>query len=405
MDSIINSQLTKFLNNKNKKEGFQNNSLKDLENKFQKLLSEYSTTHKIYMNDVMDFMKSEKNKYINKLIQTPNKKQYYVNNYGQAREINNVLNPTCGSLDSITKVNTNNLKDLNLEIGVKLENDEICGYDGKNIKVREYDNDTKYLGCYLDKPSRALNKQYGNLTYKECEAKAIETNSNYFALQDGGAYGWEKAQCFVGNSGFDKYGSNTNCKNLKTGGISGGSWGNAVYKTKKKNINANKVGFVNNIGELMQYKNGNIENTSGTCPTIITEIDESLWEKFKKGENMSINTLCNLGNIDKDMKNKLIKMNQELINIAQEIQDKIKDTEIELNNLQEDKYGKRKELNNELKNVKRMFNEYDKIQNRDVSINAMVEDQMLRDKSSTIEYTLWTMGSLTLIYLIYSRLK
>lgn len=380
-------------------------SITDLENRYQKLLSEYSRMHKIYMDDVMDFLKSEKNKYLNKIIETPNGNKYYVNNSGYARKIinNNILNSTCGDITKLIKVNTNNLTDIELILGNNLGDDEVCGLDGKNVKVNEYNSESKYMGCFTDKPDRALSTQLpGEYSFSDCKSEAKKANAKYFALQDTTSFNGKKAQCFLGNSGYDKYGINENCVSMSTGQSGGGAWANAVYQTQFKNKSANSVGYINEEGILRKYPENIIKNNTGTCPNNIEYIDEGVWEKFKQGKEMQIDTLCNLGNIDSNVKEKLNTMNKELLEIADEIKNKINENESEINNINKNRMPN---IKNEMKNVQGMFNRFEKMKKREKSVNAMMNDQLLRERSTNIEYVFWLGGSLTLLYLIYSRMK
>jgi len=92
----------------------------------------------------------------------------------------------------------------------------------KNIKPSKHK--PKYLGCFKDKNTdRALIDYIPTAKdYTSCSKIAIDNNYRYFGLQDG-------KQCFVGNSGYDKYGSSSNCKIVKSFYM-GGPDVNAVYE-------------------------------------------------------------------------------------------------------------------------------------------------------------------------------
>jgi hypothetical protein len=384
-------------------------SMSDLENKYQKILSEYSRMHNIYMNDVMDFLKSEKNKYINKIIELPNGNKYYVNNSAIAREINDVnnLNNTCGNIKNIIKVDTNNLSSLELKVGEKLRSNEICKLDGKNIKVSEYAKDSDYMGCFTDKPSRALSKKLnGEYSFYDCEQEAMKGGYKYFSLQDTNAYDNKKAQCFLGNTeDYKKYGSNTNCVKMTSGEMGGGSWANSVYETKKKNKDGNKIGYINQDGILREYPNNEIKNNTGTCPSSFEMVEQSVWESFEKGKEMQIDSLCNLGNIDSDMKMNLNKMNNELIEISSEIERRINNNNSKINKLNSEVSEKRDNVKSDIININNMFKKHKNMQKDEMSINAIFKDQLLRDKSTNIEYTFWLVGSLSVAFLLYYKMK
>lgn len=92
-----------------------------------------------------------------------------------------------------------------------------------------------YVGCYVDKPSRAMPHKLGNnLTFEDARKKAISGGYKYFGLQDTNEFGYKKSQGWASNSmDYDKYGESKNCVNISdnkhAGYPSGKSWVNAVY--------------------------------------------------------------------------------------------------------------------------------------------------------------------------------
>jgi hypothetical protein len=384
--------------------------LKDMENKFQKVLSEYSNTYNLYMHDVMDYLKNEGSKYVGKTIQTPSGTKYYVNFAGEARQWSSTLwnarNPTCGIGDAdIVRVGSDNIPSLGLKMGVPMKRGEPCGFGGKNIKVDKYSDVSKFIGCFKDEPNRAMGPEVGVMTYSECQQLARNKNMKYFAMQDGGPYKWERGQCFMSNDGYDKYGSMDNCQALKGGGQAGGPWGNAVYETSSTNKEAGKVGYVTNEGVLREYENGNIENVSGTCPTTITSVEESVWDAYTKGAEMTTDTLCALGNLDTAMKQKLVSLNNQLIQMSEDIYDKINATNQTIQQVSQQKGIEAESLNRQLGHFKSMFEEYNRLNKKTPTINAMMEDQLLKEDSSLITYSMWSVAAVGLIAVIMMRTR
>ena len=101
-------------------------------------------------------------------------------------------------------------------------------------------NITTYMGCWNDRPSRAIPNAsiygYNNSNYKnkknaiqECAQFAYSRGFKYFAVQDGG---WCATGPNVINT-YRKYGLSKKCSN--TSG-KGGPWSNSVYKIDAKNM-------------------------------------------------------------------------------------------------------------------------------------------------------------------------
>jgi len=107
----------------------------------------------------------------------------------------------------------------------------------------------KYLGCYMDvghsgrtyqnkqqegTTYRALSRGMGAKTIAECAAAAKQNNMKYFGMQYPQGYGNNRAECYVGNDGYDRYGGklSDNDRECRSGadGKMGGGWVNAVYE-------------------------------------------------------------------------------------------------------------------------------------------------------------------------------
>lgn len=89
-----------------------------------------------------------------------------------------------------------------------------------------------YIGCFDDKPSRAMPTYLGVMTYEQAMKVGKEKGFKYIGLQDATAFGLNKAQVFASNSDdYDKYGKKS-CIKLHSGQAAGGPWANAVYRLK-----------------------------------------------------------------------------------------------------------------------------------------------------------------------------
>lgn len=90
----------------------------------------------------------------------------------------------------------------------------------------------KYLGCFQDQSVRALSKYTGDKTFDECALDAKNGGYKYFGTQFAEGIGGGKAQCFVGNSGYDRYGKISGCAPLAPiTQVVGRAGSNAVYET------------------------------------------------------------------------------------------------------------------------------------------------------------------------------
>lgn len=111
--------------------------------------------------------------------------------------------------------------------------------------IRSYQNNIKYnfIGCYEDRPTRALKNYHGTPAYQNeaiqtCAKKANDKNDKYFSLQNPNGSGG-RPQCFSDSNKYDatKYGIK-NCNKLGT------SWGNGLHVLYPKvESKVNTVGY------------------------------------------------------------------------------------------------------------------------------------------------------------------
>jgi hypothetical protein len=91
--------------------------------------------------------------------------------------------------------------------------------------------DVVYLGCFKDKPQRALkNVSETPMTYGQIYRYARDNNYRFFGLQDASDLGWRMARGTFGNDSYDIYGPSNNCKELVSSHMAGGGFTNAVYE-------------------------------------------------------------------------------------------------------------------------------------------------------------------------------
>ena len=114
--------------------------LSQLEQKFQSLLSQYSTLSNVVYQDEIKFLNREMSKYVGENIRFPGGEIYHVNSFGQARyypsnETWDNKGANCPS--EFTDVGDTSLPELGLTRGQNMYDHEPCGYDGKIVKIGE----------------------------------------------------------------------------------------------------------------------------------------------------------------------------------------------------------------------------------------------------------------------------
>ena len=114
-------------------------------------------------------------------------------------------------------------------------------YNSSGTSVFNTDNSSAqpsgYLGCYLDKSTRAMaNLQGTNMDYTSCKQKATDTGNTYFGLQN--STSGKNAECWFPNYKNDTrmYGKASNCTKISDGTYSGGGWSNAIYSMDNTSI-------------------------------------------------------------------------------------------------------------------------------------------------------------------------
>lgn len=424
------------------------NEIKQLETKFNEILSKYSTMHRQFMNDSLQFINLKNNKYNGKILITPSNKKYYITNYGVAKEMTDALfkqrHKTCSSVQN---VNQEDLTKLGLVYGEIMNKTIPCGFEGKNVFVagtpdnkltgkiqdntivyRTNDYSVKYLGCYADfgvnkngVNNRTLPTKLpgGPDTFEQLVKKAAEGNWRYLGLQYAGGYGWEKAQGWVGNTTrFENYSrplytdSNITeqeikdkyyCKLMKNSdNIYGGySWTNAVYEI----IMNGKAGYVDEDSTLRLYPSGKIINDEDTCPSTINTIDEDTWKLFQQGENMEKSTLCNLGKIDPEVKDTIQKYYKQLYSIATEIQNKINSTNTLIQKISNKNLTEKQKLQTDLDQFNSLLSDFKNIETKNPTLMAILEDSKLKYGMENYEYIGYTILTLMLLFLMmkYAR--
>ena len=380
--------------------------LKTLETKFQKLLTDYSTTYKTYMEDVQKFIQDENTQYAGKVIKDINGNTYYVSNFGKAH-------PWVSGQTS----NFSSCQMDPIQIGKSIENTGMpignvwnapCGYEGKNVKVGTIDNLTTYIGCFQDNGKVVgLDKKIADgLALNECASKANSMGYKYAA--------YHGTECYGSNSYPNVGEQSSACPIDGDHHISQGVF-NAIYEINKQAFDEmehdeGKVGYVDNNGKIHIYPNNNIQNDTGTCPTLTEDIGTDVWNSFTSdpnnlGSNMTVNTLCALGTVDPAVKQKLTNLNKQLIQLSQQIYEKIQKTKQNNINVTNQIGIEKNYLDDQLARFKTMFKRMKKINNKKAILNIMEEDSKLLSTSSNYNYVMWSIVATILLLLTIRHVR
>ena len=268
--------------------------MKELENSFQKLLTEYSTTYKVYSEGLQKALTQEENKYVGRNVRDTTGNMYYITKFGETRiyptdTIWKNRHTTCQS-DYIQLTTT--INGLNLPQGSPMKQTEPCGFEGSNVKMTD------------------------------------STRTQY--------------------------------------------------------------GYINKDGRLRSYPDASMKNTSGSCPTTVTVIDDSMWDAFQHGSTMGLNTLCSLGSVEPHIRQELVEINKQLMAISQKMYEKIETTQQKIQTDETQMTVETKYLNDQLARFKNLFVKMKQVTNKEATLAAMVEDSVLKQSSIKLDYLTWS---------------
>jgi hypothetical protein len=441
--SINNNSLENLANK-------QMNELKDLENQFQKELTNYTTLSNIIYQDELSFLNREASKYIGKNIKfETNNEIYYVNNFGQARKYPDESRGV-GCPSDFINVGSLTIPELGLKNGEPMYKGEPCGYEGKIVQVGS-ETTSKINLCRLGNAIATQSSRFSETQYPP--QNAIDGDPNTFNHTKFGVGEWWQVKLgqvsFIdniiiinrrdccqnrfsrvkldiydenGNTTFsttivrstdsqaeftinvNKQGLIVKLTQLDNNPLHMGEV--EVYGTYQISEQNGKMGYISGNGVLRQYPNNDITNNTGTCPNMIPIfISNSVWNSMKKGPNMTPETLCEFGNIDIDKKSRLEKINNNLMNIAENIYKKIEEANDTIKSLREKEKFESKYLDSQLSRFKRLFEEYNDIYKKKPTLNAMLEDFHLTQKSGYTKYIALTLITIIIMLFTYKILK
>ena len=184
--------------------------LTQLQSDFKSTLAVYDALQAGIASKSKEYVQTSNSPYLNKNIKFPSDEIDYVTAAGVRKKYSttSILNATAGKNGCPIASELTSLSSTDIPVGTQLGSAMIqgqsCGNEGKNVRVTATVNDstTNYIGCYKDKPNRAMSNSMtngsNNYSYETCKAAATAGGYKYFGLQNVSADG--KAQCFVSNN-------------------------------------------------------------------------------------------------------------------------------------------------------------------------------------------------------------
>ena len=432
----------------------QMDELNKLEQSFQTVLTKYSALSKTVYEDEVKFLNREMSKYIGKNIRLPGKEVYHVNSFGQARlypsdDIFNNKGANCGG--DILDVGNTTLPELGLVKGENMYKNEPCGYDGKIVQIDEKaisnvnlcrvgnaiaSQSSTYTSGYNGKVYPAVNAIDGNPTtfnhtkeplagqYWEVklgqnsliskiviinretyENRFTKVNLEVFDENNQSVYNTvinrvEDNQLIFEVNNINKVGRTVRLTQLQNEYLHMGEV--EVYGTYEEHITKGKIGYVTGDGLLRPYPNNNTSNNTGTCPNMTPmSISESVWNSFKKGNSMTESTQCEFGQVDTSKKQELAKINTQLLGIANTIYKKIELMQETIDAIRKQEGDESVMLNNQLTRFKGLFNKYNELNKDTVTVNAMMEDGLLKEQSGYSKYIFMSLAAIIIMLITY----
>jgi hypothetical protein len=424
--------------------------MKTLENKFQDTLSKYGSTYKQYMEDIMKFVNDENTRFSGKNIKTPDGKHYYVTNAGIARWYSDDAwkNKHSSCINKQT-LDVQSIENTGLKVGKSMTTGQPCGYEMQNVKITMGQGNIKDL----TKLNGVVASQSTTYNPKYPAQNAIDGNSNTFNHTKNVRGTWWQAhlhenayiQKIVIHNREDCCWDRFNIVRLDILDDNGSSIYNTiirrssekqmtfivdnihkhgryvrltqqedqflhmsdvqVFGTELEQVKDGNIGYVDDNGLLRVYPKNNMTNTSGTCPSHITNIDNDTWRAFERGSEMTSNTLCGIGNVDPNLKQSVIVLNNQLIQIGQEIYEKINVAQKKISDIGVKNSMEEQNLKEQLDRFKQLFGEMENIQNKAITLDAMVEDAKLKHNMYNYKYITWSLGTILLFMMTYRHFR
>lgn len=427
--------------------------LTNLENRFNNALTRYSSLANTVYQDEIKFLNKEMNKYIGKNIQLPGGDTFYVNHFGEAQKYSgdNMDNRGPNCPEDIMNVN-GSLRDLGITLGNDMYHNQPCGYNGKIVQIGEVASSMVNL-CRL---GNAVASQSSTYESQFPASNAIDGNLNTFSHTEGGGNGVQNGKgqtwtvklgqnskiniiiienrrscCQNRLSNFDVYIRDENNNIVFSKNIIRTQDKQLTFEINNINVNGRYVeikqnedqpihvaqvevygsfekatngdiGYVTRSGILREYPNKDTTNNTGSCPNMSPiSISGTVWNSFKKGEDMNVDTLCEIGTLDLGKKEELKQVNQELIDIANQIYSQIEISQSTISKIRNKIGNENTILDQHLSRVKKLFDRYNNAKTDEPTLDALLDDNTLMDNSNYTHYVVYAIMSIVLLLAVH----
>jgi hypothetical protein len=424
--------------------------MKVLEDQFQSTLSRYASTYKQYMEDVVKFVNDENSKYSGKNVREPDGAIYYVTNAGVAKWYSqdswNKKHTSCANTQLL---NIDSVQKSGLKMGKPMRAGQPCGYEMQNVKITTEQSkiiDLTKLDGVVASQNTTYQSRYPAKNAIDGDPKTFNHTQNVRGtwwqvhlrenayiqkivihnredccqdrfnivrldiLDDNGQSIYntilrrvsEKQMTFLVDN-IHKHGrfirlTQEEQQYLHMSEVQ-------VFGSELEDVKDGNIGYVDENGVLRMYPQNNMTNTSGTCPTLIQDIDEDTWKAFERGENMSPSTLCAIGNVDPTLRQQVIQLNNTLIQLSEEIYKKISETREKIGKVGNQNEIEETYFSEQLQRFKDLFQEMGKINKKSATLDAMLEDSHSKYKIYNYRYVMWTLMAVLLGFITYKHMR
>ena len=108
-----------------------------------------------------------------------------------------------------------------------------------------------------------------------------------------------------------------------------------------------------------------------------------------------------VGQIDTSQKQQLVKVNAELLETANTIYNKIETMQQTIDALRAQEGYESEYLDNQLARFKGLFSKYNKLNKKQATLDAMMEDELLKERSEYTTYILMALGAIVVMLITY----
>lgn len=165
-----------------------------------------------------------------------------------------------------------------------------------------------------------------------------------------------------------------------------------------RNKNNGRAAWVSETGERHWYPNSDVfeARLKNGCPQNYTYVSDEIYNMYPQGENMTGDSKCTTSHMNTPLWNRIIQLNQELMNIASEMyqgvemmnkQGKTIDTHVD---------DTKNQLMNEIKNLNTERMKLEQAKERVDTLEGEIENRRTMYRSSYYHYIVWLIATITI---------